>query len=490
MVVAGCVAQTADPPSTADSPTTVLPPPIPRPVSACRPALGVLPTVVGDDPTLVGLQLSAQIFGCPTDVVVTEPGDSARTQQASALAISLSAPLLVYPGSATPEFLAELKRLDPIRIHIAGQARLVRELAPYAQVTGVVLRFPDHPIPPNAGSGDRLPVWLVPGGDAELTAVLAAAAAATNAELVPVEGDLRASEEARRLLFGNERPAAMVGDWPSEAGWQLGVVRKAEELPGGGLLMFPGRRLVSFYGTPGTASLGVLGEQGPEATIGRLRPIGAEYEADGTPVVPTFEIIATVASSKAGADADYSDEIDIDYVRPWIDLARQEGLYVVLDLQPGRTDFLTQAQRYEELLKEPHVGLALDPEWRLRPDQVHLRQIGSVDAAEVNTVVEWLAALVRDNSLPQKLLIVHQFNLMMITHRTEILTPSELAVVIQMDGQGPIGSKYGTYEAITAGVLDEGWNWGWKNFYDEDSPTATPAQVLDLEPVPVFVSYQ
>jgi len=117
-------------------------------------------------------------------------------------------------------------------------------------------------------------------------------------------------------------------------------------------------------------------------------------------------------------------------------------------------------------------------------------EIGSVDAAEVNTVVEWLAALVRDNSLPQKLLIVHQFNLMMITHRTEILTPSELAVVIQMDGQGPIGSKYGTYEAITAGVLDEGWNWGWKNFYDEDSPTATPAQVLDLEPVPVFVSYQ
>ena len=42
-------------------------------------------------------------------------------------------------------------------------------------------------------------------------------------------------------------------------------------------------------------------------------------------------------------------------------------MYVVLDLQPGYTDFLAQAQRYEEFLAQPHVGLALDPEWRLAP---------------------------------------------------------------------------------------------------------------------------
>ena len=35
----------------------------------------------------------------------------------------------------------------------------------------------------------------------------------------------------------------------------------------------------------------------------------------------------------------------------------------------------------------PYVGLALDPEWRLAPDQVHLRQIGSVGIDEVNGVV-------------------------------------------------------------------------------------------------------
>jgi len=165
-------------------------------------------------------------------------------------------------------------------------------------------------------------------------------------------------------------------------------------------------------------------------------------------------------------------------------------VYVILDLQPGRTDFLTQAQRYEEFLRLPHVGLALDPEWRLRPDQVHLRQIGSVDAEEINRVSDWLSSLVRDERLPQKYFVVHQFRFSMITNREAIATPPELFRVIQMDGQGPLPTKYETYGAITAGQDDVGWAWGWKNFYDEDSPMGTPTEVLAVRPVVVFVSFQ
>ena len=73
------------------------------------------------------------------------------------------------------------------------------------------------------------------------------------------------------------------------------------------------------------------------------------------------------------------------------------------------SDFLTQAKQYEEFLRMPHVGLAMDPEWRLKPNEVHLRQIGTVDAEEINQVVAWLAGIVREEGLPQKLLIVHQF---------------------------------------------------------------------------------
>jgi hypothetical protein len=250
--------------------------------------------------------------------------------------------------------------------------------------------------------------------------------------------------------------------------------------------------LVALYGNPTTAALGVLGEQSAEESVQRVAEIAQGYGADGVAVLPAFEIIATVASASAGADNDYSEEMSLDTLRPWIEVARENDIYVILDLQPGRTDFLTQARMYEEFLRMPHVGLALDSEWRLEPNQVHLRQIGSVDAAEVNTVIDWLAALVRERNLPQKYLLLHQFRLDMITNRDQVRTPPELAVVIQMDGQGPLPTKYDTWNALTAGTGDAGFTWGWKNFYDEDTPRggATAEEVLDLDPVPGYVSFQ
>jgi hypothetical protein len=80
----------------------------------------------------------------------------------------------------------------------------------------------------------------------------------------------------------------------------------------------------------------------------------------------------------------------------------------------------------------------------------------------------------------------------MIENRADIIRPPELAVVIQMDGQGPLSTKYETWDALQAGTDPAIYLWGWKNFYDEDTPQggATAEQVLDLEPAPVYVSFQ
>ena len=142
----------------------------------------------------------------------------------------------------------------------------------------------------------------------------------------------------------------------------------AVPLPGGGDVLFPGRRLVAIYGHPGDSNLGVLGEQPVDAALQRAGEVAASYVAvSEEPFIPTFEIITTVVSAEAGADGDYSSESSLDHIRPWVDAAGAAGFYVALDLQPGHTDFLTQAMRYEELLALPHVGLALDPESRLAP---------------------------------------------------------------------------------------------------------------------------
>ena len=258
------------------------------------------------------------------------------------------------------------------------------------------------------------------------------------------------------------------------------------QLPGGGQLVFPGRRMVALYGHPGDPGLGVLGEQPVEAAVGRAQQLAASYQAYvGEPVVPAFEIIVTVATGRTGSRAH-----PVEKFRPWVQAAREAGVYVVLDLQPGDVHFLEQARLYEELLREPHVGLALDPEWRVQPGKAHMVQIGSVDAAEVNEVGQWLAQLTREHNLPQKVLMLHQFRLDMISNRSALVTDyDELRVVIHADGFGSPGAKYDTWNTLH---IDAPANvaWGWKNFYDEDKPTFTPEQTMAVSPEIVFVSYQ
>ncbi len=274
--------------------------------------------------------------------------------------------------------------------------------------------------------------------------------------------------------------------------WKIETAATGAQLPGGGQVLFPGRMLVALYGHPGTGALGVLGEQPLDAAIERAREHAARYEplVDVT-VVPAFEIIATVASSSAGADGNYSAEAAPETLLPWVEAAGEAGLYVVLDLQPGRTDFVTQAERYRALLELPHVGLALDPEWRLGPDEVHLTQIGSVAIDEVNRVVTWLADLTRERALPQKLLVLHQFRLGMLPDRHRVDTSrEELAVMIHADGQGSQGDKQATWRALHQNE-PPGLAWGWKNFYDEDQPMLTPEQTIEqVSPLPQLVTYQ
>lgn len=286
---------------------------------------------------------------------------------------------------------------------------------------------------------------------------------------------------------GSGEPAASQSEQPSATP----TPEEPAELIGGGTTMFPDRRFVALYGHQGTPGLGALGEQGPEASVTRVKELAKSYEPySEEKVIPAFEIIATTASSEPGPDGNYSTESTVEQLMPYVEAAEKNDVYVVLDLQPGQADFLTQAKQYEELLKRPNVGLALDAEWRLAPGQLPLQQIGSVDAAEINKTSQWLATLTRDNQLPQKSLILHQFSMSMIENRQAINTQHpELAFVLHADGHGTPDLKTGTWNALQEG-LPKGIRMAWKNFYDEDTPMYTPQQTYALDPKPWFVSYQ
>ena len=186
----------------------------------------------------------------------------------------------------------------------------------------------------------------------------------------------------------------------------------------------------------------------------------------------------------------YTNEWDPQEFAPLVDAITDAGGYAVIDLQPGRADLLDQAKIFEEMLKRPGVGLALDPEWKLQDGQQPGAQIGAVDAEEINRVIEWLADLTKESGGPQKLLILHQFSTAMITNRDQIDTSRpELAIALHADGHGTPDLKLGTWDQLRAGLSPDIWL-AWKNFYDEDTPTFTPEQTMAVEPRPWFVSYQ
>ena len=218
-------------------------------------------------------------------------------------------------------------------------------------------------------------------------------------------------------------------------------------------MLFPGRRLVALYGHPGARSLGVLGEQGVAAAIRRAERVARPYRALSTvPVVPSFEMIATVAQRSAGSDGDYSAESSVQSLRPWVEAAGRHGMLVAARpaARPGRPAGPGGPLRraapaaVRRSRRGPGVEAAAGTSGRCS-------QIGSIDAAEINRTSAWLAALVRADGLPQKLFVVHQFRLSMIGHEERLRTDHpELALLVHMDGQGGAAQKLATWRSVRA----------------------------------------
>jgi hypothetical protein len=391
--------------------------------------------------------------------------------------------------------LTEIKALHPVDILAVGlpRAALTARL-PGVRVVTQASALPDTTAPAPLGS---VAVLVRPGHPSKaIIAAITTTARVAGVKVITVDGyDPRAYPNAISAL-AKARPSQVIaiGDGFGPAtrlAARVAVAETGTQLPGGGQVLFPGHRLVALYGHPGAPSLGVLGEQDLPASIERARRVAAQYRPlSGVPVIPTFEIIATVAQASPGYDGTYSYAAPVSLIEPWVRAATAAGMYVVLDLQPGRANLLDQAREYESLLKLPDVGLALDSEWKLHPGQLPLQQIGSVSIDEINSVVRWLSALTARYHLPQKLLVLHQFRLSMIIGEHDLDTShDDLAILIHMDGQGTPGEKLSTWNAVT-GAAPPNVFFGWKDFYVKDTPMISPEATMRQVPTPVMISYQ
>ena len=261
------------------------------------------------------------------------------------------------------------------------------------------------------------------------------------------------------------------------------------ELPRGGRRLLPDFRVVAYYGAPQDAQLGALGIGTPAHAVARLERQAETCGRKTRPVLPALELIAVIAHGEAGATGRYSLRQRDAVIRRYLTAARKARALLVLDIQPGRSDFFTEATRLRKWLREPDVGLALDPEWHVQAGQVPGQVIGSVSAREVNATSAWLSQLVAERKLPEKLFLVHQFTPGMVPVG-QLKHRAGLAMVINVDGFGGREVKIAKYHEFVRTAKAAGLGRGFKLFYQEDTRLMKPRQVLRLSPPPDVVVYE
>jgi len=216
----------------------------------------------------------------------------------------------------------------------------------------------------------------------------------------------------------------------------------------------------------------------------------ANYEAaDPTrPVIPGFEVIATVAQGSPGSDGSFLLATDTKTLNEYADFAEANGLLLFLDLQFGRKSIEAELAKVRPLLSRPHVHLALDPEFAIRAGETPGIHIGELSAEEIAVAQELLAQLVREESLPPKILIVHQFREDMILGKERLREIPGVQLVIDADGHGSPKLKIDSYIFLIQ-EQPVGFS-GFKLFYRQDEPLMTPREVLALSPSPDLIIYQ
>ena len=251
-------------------------------------------------------------------------------------------------------------------------------------------------------------------------------------------------------------------------------------------------QVISFYGHPGVCLMGELGCHTAEELPGQINAVALEFERLNGPryALPALHVIVDVAQKRPQDDGSYLERMPLAEIGEWVELAREHGYLLFLDLQVGWADPLQSVQRLERFLEEPFVHVAIDPEFatgraRAAPGEI----IGTLRSEEVNAVQDYLAGLVVAHELPRKILVMHQFRDFMLRTPEAYHDVPEVEVTIDMDGWGSDFAKLSGYDEFARADYAE--RSAFKLFYRWDIPDAlSPAEIVALPAPPDYIIYQ
>jgi hypothetical protein len=317
------------------------------------------------------------------------------------------------------------------------------------------------------------------------TDAVAPGAAARSAPLAEPVGEVpRRSRRDSVALASMTKPDSVLDKkWP---------VKMPRPLAGA---VLPAKRIVAFYGNPLSKKMGVLGEYPKEQMLAMLdREADRWRKADpAQPVVPALHMIVTVAQGAPGKNGLYRlwmrDSL-VNEVHSW---AKSRNALFFMDVQVGKSTVPAELPRLRPFLEQPDVHLGIDPEFAMATSgAVPGRKIGTLDAKDINWAVDFLDEIVRSKNLPPKILVVHRFTRGMVTNASQIRYTPHVQVVMHMDGWGPPWLKFDSYHDYVKAepVQFTGFKLFFHNDTKKGDPLLTPAEVLRLNPRPLYIQYQ
>jgi len=249
--------------------------------------------------------------------------------------------------------------------------------------------------------------------------------------------------------------------------------------------------ILAYYGHPNSRNMGILGRHSLEELDKMLTELAAEYEAlsGGRKVKKAFYLIYGTVWPEG--------EIGIlgsETLMRYINYGLKNDMLVFIDHQIGRYDPIDSLKKILPWLRYPNVHLALDPEWRTTKPMV---EIGRVSGEELNRAQQVMEDYMIQNNIPgERMLVIHQFNYMMIKNRDAVKTNfSRVRFVHCADGFGHPGMKRDSYayNALASNMPVKAF----KLFYNlgipgagYDNPLMSPKDVYNLNPRPYIIMYQ
>ena len=249
--------------------------------------------------------------------------------------------------------------------------------------------------------------------------------------------------------------------------------------------------IFALYGKPDAYTMGILGRYSPEEIEPIMNKFAATYDEVNKErgIIPAFYLI--YGTCWPGGDIGLLRQST---VKKYIEFAAERGWYVFIDHQIGKYTVEQAMNAILPFLKYPNVHLALDPEWHTTEP---MKVIGSVTGDEINKAQEMMDKYIKENNITgRRMLVIHQFNAIMIKKRANVRSDYERVQLIHCaDGFGSPQLKKDSYayNALAQNIPLKSFKLFSKPTVagaGYDQPMMTPEEVFSLNPRPYLIMYQ